>query len=112
MPTDKWFKSLASTELENFILDEYIGSGKIAYVYRAHSKEMPDWNVAIKLIPGSPQLGWQNEIKKAFLLSSIAGVAHYHGLGNGRVCLEGRTEVFLYTIWDYIHPGRSLKDYL
>ncbi len=109
MGTDRWFKSLAGVELDNYTLEEYIDSGKIAHVYKARSKEMPDWVV---VIPGSLQHGWQNEIKKAFLLSGIAGVVHFHGLGNGRASINGRTEVFLYTVWDYIPPARNLRNYL
>jgi len=33
-------------------------------------------------------------------------------LGTAQIKHEGRTELFQYTVWDYVPPGRNLNDYL
>ncbi|MCA1565882.1 MAG: hypothetical protein LC803_09645 [Acidobacteria bacterium] len=112
MVKDKWFASLAGNEADKYVLDSYVGSGMLGYVYQGHPKDMPEWKVAIKLTPGSPKAGWENEINKASKLRGITGVVAFHGLGEARIKAKGRTEVFLYTVWDFIPPGRNLKQYL
>ena len=112
MDNDKWFSSLAGHEVGKYILDSYIGCGKLGKVYLGHPKEMPEWKVAIKLTPGSPKDGWKNEINKASKLRGIRGVVAFHDVGDAHITHEGRTKVFLYTVWDYIPPGRNLNQYL
>ena len=112
MKASLWFKSLASYQVEEFTLLRYIGHGKIGYVYEARSKAVQDWTVALKLIPRRLKTGWENELRKVSQLSTIQGVVHLHGLGTAQVKHEGRTELFQYTVWDYVPPGRNLNDYL
>src|SRR5438128_7515833 len=112
MMPDPWFISLCDLEVGEFILREYLGHGKIEYVYRATSKEIPDWEVALKLVPGKLKKGWANELKKVSRLSTITGVVHFHGLAVAKLTRSSRTEIFQYTVWDYIAPGRNLRKYL
>src|SRR6266849_2762752 len=109
---DKWFTKLEGKKAGKYVLDRYVGSGKLGHVYQGHPEDSADWHVAIKLTPGSPRDGWQNEIKKAQQLRSIPGVVAYHDLGDGHIEHNGRTKVFLFTVWDYIPPGRNLRQYL
>jgi hypothetical protein len=113
MNDKEWYRSLAGQELKNgYVLIEFIGEGKIGFVYRGSKKSMPDFEVAIKLTPGSPRDGWQNEIDKPQKLRRITGVVTFHEIDTHHITFQGHTEVFLYTVWDYIPPGRNLKQYL
>lgn len=108
---DPWFMSLKGCDVDDFRLDHYIGCGKIGYVYKAIRKDLES-EVAVKLIKGTPKAGWQTELKKVSKLHAIPGVVHFHTLGTHHITHERRTEVFQYTVWDYIPPGRNLKTYL
>jgi serine/threonine protein kinase len=113
MKVDHWFESLKNKEVSDFVLRKYIGHGKIGYVYKATNKIVRKWEVAIKLIPGRPRTGWDNELKKVSQLSKIPGVVHLlQGPGPVQISHERRTEIFQYTVWDYIAPGRNLHKYL
>lgn len=110
---DKWFASLANEIVGTFQLERFIGQGKIGYVYEASSTEVKGWKVALKLTPSSKVKDeWENELQKVSQLSTISGVVHFHGLSTYRVSKDGHTELLHSTIWDYIPPGRNLKDYL
>ena len=106
-----WFESLAGLEVDSFLLQKYIGCVKIGYVYQAIRKDLGS-EIAVKLIPKKPKPGWQTELKKVSKLHAIPGVVHFHGLGTGSITHDGSTEVFQFTVWDYIPPGRSLRKYL
>jgi serine/threonine protein kinase len=108
---DKWFTQLEGKEVGKYTLDRYVGHGNIGYVYQGHPKETPDFKLAIKLAPGSPKDGWKNEIIKAQQLRGITGVVAFHDLDTASIT-HGRTKVFLYTVWDFITPGRNLRQYL
>ena len=109
-----WFKSLSENTVDNkYRLGPFLGSGKIGYVYKAQSQDIPAWEVAVKLTP-SDQVkdGWNNELQKVSKLSTIPGVVHFHGLGTCGITQCGHTELVLYTVWEYIPPGRNLARYL
>lgn len=109
----KWFKSLTGNTAGDYTLESFIGHGRIGYVYRACARHVTDWEVALKITPSSRMNDqWQNEIKKVSRLSTIRGVVHFHGLGTCPITHEGHTEVCLFTVWDYIPPGRNLKEFL
>lgn len=108
---DPWARSLANRPVGTYLLDEYIGSGKLGAVYRAHDTKIPERQVAIKLMSGL-KAGWENEIRKAALLTNIPAVVQFHGMGTCDLSSGNRTELFQYTVWDYIAPGRNLKSYL
>jgi len=112
MKVERWFMSLKGQEVGDFVLNEYVGHGKIGYVYRASFKSVPDLERAVKLTPGRPRQGWENELQKVAKLSTIPGVVHFHHLGTAQISFEGNTEILQYTVWDYIPPGRNLRDYL
>lgn len=112
MGKSNWFTSLAGLSLDGkYVLDKYIGHGKIGFVYQGHHQDMPDWKVAIKLTP-SLRDGWENEVKKPQKLRGITGVVTFHDFGPAYINYKNHSEMCLYTVWDYIHPGRNLKDYL
>ncbi len=112
MKPSTWFETLEGKEVGQFLLQGYVGHGKIGYVYKALSKDVRDWVVAVKIIPGSPRRGWENELRKVSRLSTIPRVVHLHHLDVGRITHDRRTEIFQYTVWDYIAPGRNLFRYL
>jgi hypothetical protein len=108
----EWYKKLAGERIDDFVLDEYVGCGKIGAVYRSHQHDIPSRTVAIKVVPGQPRPGWENEIRKVVLLADIQGVVHFHQVGEKRLTLRDETNVFLFTVWDYIPPGRNLRQHL
>jgi hypothetical protein len=108
----EWFASLAGQTLNGkYILDRYIGSGYIGVVYQGHHKDMSDWNLAIKLTT-SVESGWENEVQKPQKLTTVPGVVPFHDIGADHIKHNNQTKIVLFTVWDYIHPGRNLKDYL
>src|SRR2546430_17290325 len=95
----KWFESLAGEIVEDYKLEAFLGKGKIGYVYRACSRRVSDWQVAIKLTPSrkiSDQ--WKNEIQKVSLLSTIGGDVHFHGIDTSEITSKNHTELVLFTI--------------
>lgn len=103
--------SLAGLAVDDFQLETYLGCGKIGYVYKALRKDLGS-EIALKLIPGKPKTGWQTELKKVSKLQAIPGVVHFHAIDTCQITHKGRTELFQYTVWDYIPPGRNLRTYL
>jgi hypothetical protein len=112
MSIPDWYKTLLGERVDDFVLEEYVGSGKIGAVYRGHQHDIPSRIVAIKVVPGQPRPGWENEIRKVVLLADIQGVVHFHQVGEKRLTVRGETNVFLFTVWDYIPPGTNLRQYL
>ena len=91
---------------------EFIGSGKIGYVYRAERTDVPEIKVAVKLMFGDPKDGWETEIKRVGALYLVEGVVHFHDLGTTPILRDDETRPCQYTVWDYISPGENLKGYL
>tara|TARA_B100000315_G_scaffold187328_1_gene176943 strand:+ start:3340 stop:5988 length:2649 start_codon:yes stop_codon:yes gene_type:complete len=92
-----------------------VDSGRKGYVYQAHSKKVKDQSIAIKLTPSnkiSDMEGWKTELKKVSKLSLIGGVVHYHMHGTADISHAHQTQLVLFTVWDYIPPGRNLEGYL
>jgi hypothetical protein len=111
-PNDNWCKALQGQEVEGFRLGPFVASGKIGYVYRAAHKDLPDTEVALKLVFGDPKAGWDNELKKVSKLNLVPGVVHYHAHGTSKITHLGETQLCIYTVWDYIPPGDNLNTYL
>ena len=109
---DAWYKSLTGKTVGDFTLLEYLGSGKIGYVYRAQSHKLPDCERALKLIFNHLNDGWDTELKKVVRLAQVLGVVQFHDLGTAQITCEGKTHLCQYTVWDYIAPGENLKQYL
>ncbi len=107
-----WYESLKGVEVGDYVLDQFVGKGRIGYVYRAQNKTIREITYAIKLIPGTPRLGWENEIRKVAKLSTISGVVHFHHISTYQVRHRGQTDIGQYTVWDFIAPGRDLRRYL
>src|SRR6266478_653029 len=108
-----WFESLDGCAVKDYDLISFLGSGKIGFVYKAQSRQISGWEVALKLTPaGKLKDEWQHELQKVSKLSTITGVVHFHGLDTSQLCHNGHTELVLYTVWDYIPPGRNLKQHL
>ena len=111
---DSWCRRLADQSIGKFTLVEFIGAGKIGYVYRALRRDLPDddfpW--AVKLTFDMLKAGWEVELRKVGKLRLIDGVVHFHDLGAERVTYENVSRLAQYTVWDYIPPGENLKQYL
>jgi hypothetical protein len=90
MSIPEWYKKLAGERIDDFVLDEYVGCGKIGAVYRSHQHDIPSRTVAIKVVPGQPRPGWENEIRKVVLLADIQGVVHFHQVGEKRPTLVAK----------------------
>jgi hypothetical protein len=109
---DSWCRSLAGKSVGKYNLIEFVGAGKIGYVYRAVHRDVPDSVWAVKLIFDSLKSGWEVEIRKVTKLALIDGVVHFHDLGTDTISHENTSRLAQYTVWDFIPPGENLKAYL
>jgi hypothetical protein len=108
-----WCKKLAGQTMGGkYTLTEYIGAGKIGFVYRAQRSDLEDAIFAVKLTFDSLREGWETEIRKVAQLALVEGVAHFHDLGTSSINSEGRPHLLQYTVWDYIAPGENLNAHL
>jgi hypothetical protein len=106
-PDAEWCKKLARRTVEKYKLLQFIGAGRIGYVYRARHRDIPRVDWAVKLT-FNLRRGWENELQKVASLNKTEGVAHFHGLGTEQL----DAHLCQYTVWDYISPGRNLHEYL
>ena len=96
-------------EVGAYILDSYIGCGKIGHVYKAHRKDIPEIEQAVKIVHQLND-GWETELKKVGGLRNVPNVVQFHDLGTALVKPEGRSGITVqFTVWDYIEPGKNLK---
>ena len=110
---DNWAKSLSGHIVDGkYRLREFVGSGKIGFVYRSERMDVPGVEVAVKLMFGNPKKGWETEIKKVAALNLVENVVHFHDLGTAPLKNDGQTRVCQYTVWDYIAPGENLRTHL
>ena len=102
--------SLLGTQLNEFVLDEYIGRGAMALVYKATDTRM-DRSIALKLVSKTMDLApamaearkrLKDEAKVAGRLSH-PNIVTVHGWGE--------TREFLYICMEYV-PGRTMADIL
>src|SRR5688500_14323073 len=108
----EWLKGLAGRQIDTWQLESYVGTGKVGAVYRASSTQVPDWEVAVKIFLRDPRPGWEHELVKVSQLRGIDGVPAFHQLGNQVHTFANRTERLVYTVWDFVPPGRSLRDHI
>jgi hypothetical protein len=104
-------KQLQGRRVGQYVLDEFVGAGKIGYVYKAHREDISEIINAVKLVPLT-RPGWDTELKKVAKLANIPNVVHFHSLEACHLQHDSETVLVQATIWNYIHPGRNLKDYL
>jgi energy-coupling factor transporter ATP-binding protein EcfA2 len=107
-----WAKGLVGKDVGPYVLDRYIGHGRVGVIFVARSRDELQSIRAVKLTFGRLPDGWQNELRKVQALWDIRGVVHLYDLGPAQISHAGRTELLQYTAWDYIPPGRNLGDYL
>lgn len=60
---DLWLSQLQGYTIGDYVLDRYIGAGKIGFVYEAHMSKIPEVRHAVKITP-RVRTGWVNELKK------------------------------------------------
>lgn len=110
---DKWCSSLAGKLIDGkWILDGFVGKGRIGFVYKAHHKDFPKGVRAVKLTFDGLKDGWEEELAKVMSLDVVDGVVHFHDLGHDNVMHGGKNSFCQYTVWDFISPGENLKAYL
>jgi hypothetical protein len=113
---DQWCRSLAGKIVGKYKLLEFVGAGRIGYVYRSQltdlAESIPGVNRAVKLVFDQLRPGWEVEVKKVMSLELIEGVVHFHELDAARIDHNGVTRLCQYTVWDYIAPGENLHQYL
>ena len=111
-PDGTWCRGLAGNKVGDYKLVEFVGSGKIGYVYQAEHTEFPGSRRAVKLIFDHLKAGWEEELKKVIALELVPGVVHFHHLGSAQLKHKGQTRLCQYTVWDYISPGENLRKHL
>ena len=109
---DQWCKSLNGHDVGDYQLVEFVGAGKIGYVYRGKHRKFPDLPCAVKLVFDDLKAGWDVEIKKVAKLALIDGVVHFHHVGSETLTHQGQSHLAQYTVWDFIPPGENLRAYL
>lgn len=109
---DTWCRSLAGYKVDDYKLIDFVGAGRIGYVYRAEHGDFPGSQRAVKLIFDHLKAGWEVEVKKVMALELVIGVVHFHHLGTVHIKHAGETRLCQYTVWDYIAPGENLKKHL
>ena len=107
-----WCKSLAGYTVDKFTLGEFIGAGRIGYVYKAQFSDVPTAVRAVKLTFDSLKEGWEVELKKVMSLGLVDGVVHFHHAGPAQINHAGKTRLCHFTVWDFIEPGENLRQYL
>jgi hypothetical protein len=107
----EWCKGLAGKNVDKYKLEQFVGAGRIGFVYRASERDFPDAIWAVKLTFGLKP-GWERELRKVQQLGLVDGVVHFHGWGTGTVDRSGSLEMCQYTVWDYISPGENLSTFL
>ena len=109
---DKWRKSLEGQLVDEYRLMRFVGAGRIGYVYKAQPQGYPGIARAVKLTFDRLKDGWEEELKKVMSLALVEGVVHFHSSGAVQITHDGKTRLAQYTVWDYIPPGESLRDFL
>jgi serine/threonine protein kinase len=109
---EAWYRGLKGLHAGRYVLAEFVGAGKIGYVYRADREDLPDHPWAVKLAFDTLKTGWEEEIKKVAKLQLIDGVVHFHDSGAATLNHGGVSHLAQYTVWDYIPPGENLRHYL
>jgi hypothetical protein len=109
---DQWCRSLSGQLVGKYKLLEFVGAGRIGYVYRAQHVDFPESIRAVKLVFDELKQGWQVEVKKVMRLELIEGVVHFHDLGTATIDHDNVSHFFQYTVWDYIAPAENLRQYL
>jgi hypothetical protein len=109
---DTWCHSLAGRKVDKYTLINFLGAGRIGYVYRAQHEDFSGSPRAVKLIFSELKAGWDTELRKVMQLELIDGVVHFHQLGPSSVTHDGQTKLCQFTVWDYIAPGENLRAYL
>lgn len=108
-----WSRQLVDKQIGKYKLVEFVGSGKIGYVYRAVHVNWPDLERAVKLVfQDQIRDGWENELYKVLKLDIVDNVVHLHEFGFDYISHMGVSHQAQYTMWDFISPGRNLKQYL
>jgi serine/threonine protein kinase len=109
---DQWCRSLAGKTVGKYRLLEFIGAGRIGYVYRSQVGDVGEAIRAVKLVFDELKPGWQVEVEKVMSLALIDGVVHFYDLDQARIDHDGDSHLCQYTVWDYIAPGQDLWAYL
>lgn len=81
---DAWCRSLAGKSVDKYRLIEFVGSGKIGYVYKGQFSEVPSAVRAVKLTFDTLKQGWEVELKKVMRLGLVDGVVHFRPLCQAR----------------------------
>ena len=110
--TPGWYRSLSGQAIGDYVLEEFVGQGKIGYVYRASHNTIDGVERAVKLIFDQLPDGWTVELQKVMKLALVPGVVHFHHVDTTHLTHNGTSRLCQYTVWDYIPPGENLKEYL
>ena len=110
--SSEWYRGLAGQSIEDYVLEEFVGQGKIGYVYRASHTKIDGVQRAIKLIFDQLPDGWTVELQKVMKLELVPGVVHFHHVATTELTHNGTSRLCQFTVWDYIAPGENLNDYI
>jgi len=86
---DRWERGLAGQVVGKFRLLEFVGAGRIGYVYRAEITDLPQSVRAVKLTFDTLKSGWEVELQKVLALELVDGVVHYHEHGTSNIKHDG-----------------------
>lgn len=105
LPPKDDFLGLSIPEMQGYSIDEHVGSGGNAHVFRVHNREL-NHDLACKIIPlKNLNESWRNEIQKANTLQS-ALVVRFVGMSKWIEAERGIDCVVL--LWEFV-SGTSLS---
>lgn len=94
---------------KDYILEEFVGEGKIGKVYKAVNRQNRVDILACKVIsPLSLKNGWERELDKLTILRGIDNVVQYYHHGSE---LDGNNKPYVFVMYQYI-DGANFNEYL
>lgn len=106
-------RSFLHKEVAGYVLDRYIGHGKIGIVYHATlKKDNIEEEAACKIIPMETlKQGWETELMKLRELKRITQVVQCYGYGPALLPgIKGDKTPYVYILYEYV-KGIDLKKY-
>src|SRR5688572_8529561 len=95
-------------KIDEYTLEEHVGSGRIGAVYRAVRPSLGD-TLACKVIrEGRLKKGWERELQKISRLRSIPEVVQFHSFGDEK---GEDFRPFSYVMFDFI-KGQDLDAFV
>lgn len=103
-------RSFIGQEIDGYVLDRYVGHGKIGMVFHAVKKDIRD-EAACKIIPTQNlRPGWKTELRKLVKLVGVPQVVQYKNHGSVNLQSEKGEIPYVYILYQFV-KGKNLKEH-